>query len=378
MDDAHALDCSFESRAGALPVSFEAEIRPGEVVVLVGPNGSGKSTCVRTICGLHPAASGAVSVAGRLLFSSAAGVDIPPWKRELGVMLSGESLMPHLTLRANLVLGLPASRCGGSLAWLESLGLGARLENLPAQLSSGERQRAALARAFSREAPLILLDEPFAALDPAARNEARACLRGLLGRANEAGRRPGVLLVTHDHMDAASLGDRIIVMEQGRVVERGTWDDLARRPRSDYLAAFTGHNVIRGICDSNAAEGDSITFIAAGAQLAGTAVERLRAGPVLAQFDPSDVLLARENLSVSARVRLPATVEGTTRIGSRVRVYLDAGFPVSSDVTDQAAAELSLEAGARLFILIKSTSISVYNRSGAPLGITPSESLQQP
>ena len=221
-----------------LDVRLEGGERP---VALVGPNGSGKTTLLRTIAGAYRPSRGTIAVGGHVLFDSWRGIDLPPEKRRVGYVPQGYGLFPHLRVVDNVRFGLAgASRRdngarAAALAVLEQLGAGHLDQRWPETLSGGERQRVALARALVIEPRMLLLDEPLAALDAAAR---RAMRRRLADRLAESG--VPALVVTHDVHDIVALDAEVWVIEEGEIVQRGSADVLAARPATEFVAEVFG------------------------------------------------------------------------------------------------------------------------------------------
>jgi len=232
------LDITIAGAVGALDLAVDLSVGREPLVVL-GPNGAGKTTLLLVTLGILRAPVGRVACGDVVLFDARAGVDVPPEAREIAYLPQDYGLFPHLSAVDNVAFALacgprPAPRVARrkrALALLEELGAAALAGRRPAALSGGERQRVALARALARAPRALLLDEPFAALDPDARDEVRAFLHDRLAAIG----RPAVV-VSHDVADARALGARLAVMEGGRVVQQGTFDDLARSPATPYVA----------------------------------------------------------------------------------------------------------------------------------------------
>ena len=207
-----------------------------EVVLLAGPNGAGKSTLLRLLLGILSPESGRIALNGRALFDAEAGIDVAPEDRRLGYVPQDYALFPHLDVLENAMFGLAslrrAERRSRAEEWLGRLGVRHLAARFPAALSGGERQRVALARALARSPEAILLDEPFASLDPVARRELRVSLRGWLREW-----RLPALIVSHDPADAV-LSDRIAVVEQGQVVQQGTLEELREAAASSFVSGF--------------------------------------------------------------------------------------------------------------------------------------------
>ena len=230
-------------------VSFQAPA--GSLTTLLGPSGSGKSTVLRLLAGLE------YPDAGRILVDGADGTHVPPQRRGVGFVFQSYALFNHLDVRDNIAFGLKGKRSKQSkaeidrqvdelLAAVELPGYGGRL---PGQLSGGQRQRVAFARALAVEPRLLLLDEPFGALDASVRVSLREWLRRFHESRQGDPHHPPVttILVTHDQDEAMELSDTIVVMNQGRVEQIGTPSEIYDRPATPFVAAFVGgSNVLRG------------------------------------------------------------------------------------------------------------------------------------
>ena len=231
-------EVSLQVGALDLDVRVAGGVRP---VALVGPNGSGKTTLLRTIAGAYRPSAGVIAVGNCVLFDSARGIDLPPEERRVGYVPQGYGLFPHLRVLDNVRFGLagPSPRDNGArasaLAVLEQLEAAHLAERWPDTLSGGERQRVALARALVTEPHILLLDEPLAALDAAARRTMR---RRLAERLEESA--VPALVITHDVHDIVALNADVHVMEEGRIVQRGPADALATHPATEFVAEVFG------------------------------------------------------------------------------------------------------------------------------------------
>jgi len=329
---------------GPLAVDVALAVGAGEVVALLGPNGAGKSTVLAALAGLV-AHRGRVTLDGEVLDG------LPPERRPVGVVFQDLLLFPHLSALDNVAFGLRARGVSRPAArrqagqWLDRLGLpdGARK---PAQLSGGQAQLVALARALAIGPRLLLLDEPMAALDAATRLDIRAILARHLGDYGGC-----TILVSHDPIDALVLADRIVVVEAGRVVQDGLPAEVARRPRTDYVARLVGYNLYQG-----RAAGDQVT-LAGGATVA---VGGMGSGDVHVAFRPAAVALHRSRPEGSARNVWRLAVTGLELHGDAVRVALDGAVPLYADVTPAAVSELGMERGAELWASVKATEVDVY------------------
>ena len=223
------------------PVAALADIdiamAPGELLALVGPSGCGKSTLLRVVAGLTAADSGTVRIAGDVVDDGSRRVD--PEHRHVGLVFQEHALFPHMTVADNVAFGLRgvgrSERARRRDAWLGVVGLADHGERYPHELSGGERQRVALARALAPEPRLMLLDEPFASLDPNLRTQVRADVVRIL---TETGT-PAVF-VTHDQVEALAFGHRVAVMRRGRIEHVGTPEDVFTEPANHFVAGFMG------------------------------------------------------------------------------------------------------------------------------------------
>ena len=229
------LEIAVARRIGSLDLWIDLSLGR-ETVLLAGPNGAGKTTLLRLLLGVLAPDGGRIAQDGRVLFDSRERIDVAAEERELGYVPQDYALFPHLDVLGNATFGLAAlpraDRRRRALEWLERLGVTHLSARSPAGLSGGERQRVALARALARNPRALLLDEPFASLDPVARRQLRASLRAWLREW-----RLPALIVSHDPADAV-LADRIAVVEGGRVVQQGTLEELRRAPVSSFASGF--------------------------------------------------------------------------------------------------------------------------------------------
>jgi molybdate transport system ATP-binding protein len=217
---------------------LRVELRLGaETLALVGPSGSGKTSLLRTVAGLDRPRAGRITLGDDVWFDGEQSVHVSPERRRVGYLPQDYGLFPHLTVAGNVSFAGRHERPD----LLERLGIAHLAGVLPAELSGGERQRVALARALAREPRVLLLDEPFGALDAVTRQQVRDELGDALGNL-----RLPTLLVTHAFEDAAVLAHRIGVLDHGTVVQLGTASDLLAEPGNVLVAALTGANIVPG------------------------------------------------------------------------------------------------------------------------------------
>jgi iron(III) transport system ATP-binding protein len=222
---------------------ISADVADGEIVALLGRSGSGKSTLLRAIAGLETPTRGSISIGERCMFDSASGVNLPPEKRDLGLVFQSYALWPHKTVNENVAYGLtlrktPRQDLARLVAEvLAGVGLADYGDRYPSQLSGGQQQRVAVARALVYRPPVILLDEPLSNLDAKLREEARVWIREIIKEAKLT-----AIFVTHDQVEAMAIADRIMLLKDGTMVQDGTPEQLYSAPQSLFAADFMGIN----------------------------------------------------------------------------------------------------------------------------------------
>jgi len=232
-------------QAGPIPLDAELRCAPGELAALVGPSGSGKSTILRCIAGLYRPRAGEVRCNGAVWFGDA--IDLRPQQRRVGLVFQSYALFPHLSALANVMLAaghlMPDQRKTRGRELLELVNLGGLEARRPAQLSGGQQQRVALARALARDPEVLLLDEPFAAVDRVTRRK----LQRELARLRERVRVP-IVLVTHDLDEARMLADSMTILHHGHTLQRGAPGDVMARPISAEAARLLDQgNLFEGV-----------------------------------------------------------------------------------------------------------------------------------
>lgn len=232
-----------------VPLDVSFSCAAGELLALVGPSGSGKSTVLRAIAGLVHPASGRIEAAGRTWFDAQAGTFIPPQDRAVGLVFQDYALFPHLSALENVTLALPPGVTKHTaLTHLARVNLQGFEDRRPHQLSGGQRQRVALARALARSPRVLLLDEPFSAVDQITRER----LKRELAAMRSALQIP-IILVTHDLTDAMTLADRITVLYRGRTLATAPSEEIRARPATPTVARLLGHsNLFEGIVEQPA------------------------------------------------------------------------------------------------------------------------------
>lgn len=312
--------------ADRVEAAFTAD--PGEILAVIGPNGAGKSSLVRALAGLAPASGHALLDGADLLRLSAPD-------RHVGLVFQGQLLFPHLSALANVAFGPRARGTPRRVAehearaWLERFGIGDLAGRRPPKLSGGQAQRVAIARALATNPRLLLLDEPLTGLDV----KVATALRIELGR-HLASYTGVTLLVTHDAIDALTIADRVLVLDEGKVAQIGTPAEVSQRPRTEHVARLVGLNVVRG-----------------------------EAG--LTAFPPDAVVVTLQEPVGSPRLRWRGRVADVSPHGDAVRLLVHAEPDLIADVTPAAATEMSLVPGREVWLSVKATAVRTYPAGGS-------------
>lgn len=325
-----------------MPVLHDVDlvVPEGELLAVLGPSGCGKTTLLRVLAGLMGATAGRVELAGRRVVDGPHGV--PPERRRVGLVPQDASLFPHLDVAENIGFGLDPKRIrlpfGRRRAvpervaeLLQLVGIPELAHRMPSELSGGQAQRVALARALAPEPDLVLLDEPFSALDAALRTRLRTDVRDILRDSGATG-----LLVTHDQDEALSTADRIAVLDAGRIVQCGTPEEVYARPATAWVAQFVGTcSLLRGRVgraegaplDTGAAAGATTVSCALGTTSAPTGAGALAGSakaesgqsetPVLVMVRPEQVRLAP-----AGEAGAPATVTSVEYSGHSTMYHM--------------------------------------------------------
>lgn len=330
------------------------------VTVLFGPSGAGKTTVLRCIAGLEPLDEGRILFSDHVWTDVSKGVALPPQRRPVGYLFQDYALFPHLSVRENLAYGLHASsdhereQCVRSIAG--SLQVEELLDRRPASLSGGQQQRVALARALARSPELLLLDEPLSALDGPTHERLREELARLLKTL-----KIPAILVTHDWVDALRLGDRLVVMSGGSVLQTGTPQDVFAKPQHADVAAAVGVETLAMGTVMSRTQG-SLTLRVGRAEL--TAVDP---GDSQSQYF---VCIRGENVTLetgraehsSARNHLRGTVKEIAPAGPVWKVTVDVGCDLVALVTRQGIEDLRLSPGSDVYAVFKASAVHLIGR----------------
>jgi molybdate transport system ATP-binding protein len=353
------LELRVASRRGGFELDLALEAHAGGTTVIVGESGAGKTSVLRLAAGLDRPVAGRVALDGEVYTDTAAGIHVPPWRRSVGYVSQDYALFPHLSVADNVAFGLRAAAVPrGEIQTrvarvLERTEVAALAGRKPSTLSGGQQQRVALARALVLAPRLLLLDEPLAALDLQTRRQVRGELRRLLREVETT-----TLYVTHSPMEALLFGDRIVVLEAGRISQAGDRDDLLRHPRTRYVAELVGTNFFAGRA---AATGAAATVRTADGDLAISRAED--PADLFVTVDPRDITLhtrrpegSAQNVFTGPILELAPEPPG----GERVRVALGTRPPLVAEVTREAVASLGLAEGITVHASFKATGIRAY------------------
>jgi molybdate transport system ATP-binding protein len=333
-------------------VDLEFAAAPGEVLAVLGPNGAGKSTALHVIAGLVRPDAGVVRVGQRVLTDTSAGVQVATHDRRVALLMQDPLLFPHLSALGNVGFPPRSSRPGHWLAEVDAADLADRK---PRQLSGGQAQRVALARALAAEPEVLLLDEPLSGLDVGAATAVRSVLRRVLARDGRS-----AVMITHDLLDVVTLADRVVVIEDGTVVETGSAATVLAAPRSKFAARLAGVNLVAG----TAGVAGTLTTASGMVWHGNPGPDVVTGQSAVALFHPAAVAVYRERPHGSPRNTVEVTIAELDVSGQAVRVRAreqsDGGPGLAADVTADAAAELRLAPGDRVLFAVKAQEVSVH------------------
>ena len=356
---------------------IDLDIAAGEYFVVLGPTGAGKTVLLETIAGLYQPQRGRVLLDGEEI------THVRPEHRGIGFVYQDYALFPHLNVAENIAFGLRIQRSSGlgkligrkppqenevdiagQVAEISRmLSIDHLLHRSPKTLSGGEQQRAALARALVIKPRVLLLDEPLSALDP----ETRESLQRELARVH---RQLGAttLHVTHDFEEAVALGDRIAIVNQGRIVQVGTPEDIFRRPASEFVARFVGvRNIFAGALveetDENGVGAKTFTFDApkdAEAPVLKMVVVTDLTGVVQASIRPEDIILSREPIHSSARNCFRGRIIDIADRGTLIYVTVNAPPDFTCVITRRSREEMRLREGVEVYLAFKASAVHIF------------------
>jgi molybdate transport system ATP-binding protein len=358
------------SQAGPIPLDVEIACGPGELLALVGPSGAGKTTVLRAIAGLYRPKAGRIVCGSDTWFDGGAGIMSPPQARAVGLVFQDYALFPHLSALDNVRLAMHHLAEPGRTAAATSLLKRVHLDGLearkPDRLSGGQRQRVALARALARDPKVLLLDEPFSAVDRMTREP----LKEEIANLHRALPMP-IVLVTHDLEEAQALADRISVIDRGRTLQTGTPDDMRMRPASAMVARLTGHtNIFAGEVERGSSGGKPGRVRWDGHSLDVTDTGAAKVGERVEWLIPSDFVVLAERAGGGDANVLTATLSEITRLGERcmLTVQLGAAEQLRFTMTSRELRGRGLEIGRDLSLRLLPEGIHLMPPARWPQG----------
>ena len=343
-------------------LEIDLDVADGKTCAILGPNGSGKSTTLAVLAGLRRTDDSTVDYDGRSLQDGKSFV--PPHRRSVVLLAQQPRLFPHMSVARNVAFGPESAGlsrkevAARTERWLAAVGVAEFADRSPKQLSGGQAQRVAIARALATEPDVLLLDEPFAALDVDVAQQMRTLLRSLITE-----QKGCTVLVTHDLVDAVALADDVVIIERGRVVGRGPTREVLRRPETAFTAALTGLNMFVGTFEPPA----TVVGVAGGGRVTGVSADVSRPGAgAVATFSPRAVALYLDAPQGSPRTVLSGTVSEVMPQGDHAIVRCDVdGQVVSAEVTWGAVGDLELDAGRGVYLVIKANEVRVYEATSS-------------
>jgi molybdate transport system ATP-binding protein len=355
---AHGLQVRLRQRT-PIPLEVEIECAPGELLALVGPSGSGKSTLLRCIAGLHAAGDGAVRCNGETWFDAGAAINHPVQARRIGFVFQNYALFPHLTALENIATALGgltfAERTARAHELLARVHLDGLAQRKPAALSGGQQQRVAVARALARDPAVLLLDEPFSAVDQVTRRKLQQELARLRAHLNIP-----MLLVTHDLDEARMLADRMVILHKGNTLQSGPPEQVMTQPDNAAIARLVGlQNLFEGTLVS---EGGDLKLAWLGHRLAVTRIAGAAGDRVAWVIPPEGVLLHRRERPSRGEAENPVagTVQDCLRLGPFTQIRLlpeGGGEPLAFSVPTHVAERNEIAPGARARVTLLASSI---------------------
>ncbi len=330
--------------------NLDLSVEEGEIFVILGDNGAGKTKLLETISGFWELSSGRITLFGEDITYK------PTRNREIGFIFQDMALFPHMTVKKNILYGTrytKGTEIERKFSELIALfGLEKFLDRFPQTLSGGEKQKVALARTLITDPKLILLDEPTAAISISERERIDTEIKDTLKKFGKP-----ALFVTHNENEAFLVGDRIAVMDNGRILQTGKADEIFYRPASEKIANFLGDtNIFKGTVSK---KGDgTVTVDVEGVDI--TAIGDFEPGKRVKMFvRPENVLLMKEPYRTSARNLLHGSVKNVLPRGLLMKVEIDAGIQVISFITRNSVEEFNVRHGTEFYVEFKATAIHI-------------------
>jgi len=331
-----------------------------KVSILLGPSGHGKTTLLNMIAGMTPPDHGVIRIGDTDFFDSGNGVNLEMQRRNIGYVFQDYALFPHLSVFNNVAFGLRSRGLPADvikkrvMRELERLAIANLRDEPPSRLSAGQRQRVALARAVVIEPCLILMDEPLSALDMQLRSRVRSELKALLRSLNIP-----TIIVTHDALDAVGLGDVVMVMEKGRIVQYGTYESLLAAPSSRFVAEFVESNAYAAKVKAIDKYGDAIITLNDEIDICAV-MDETQPETVFVVIHPWDIALLKNEERGAMRNVLKGTVVSICSLRDRVRVLLDVGVHITAEITRPLLEQMKLKEGEEVYAGFKTAAVRIF------------------
>lgn len=329
------------------------------ITVLLGPSGHGKTTVLNIVAGITDPDEGIVTLGGCTLFDSSKATSLGMDKREIGFVFQDYALFPHMSVFKNVAYGLkglPYHEINRRVdEELERMDISSLRDVRPDQLSGGQRQRVAVARTLATRPKAMLLDEPLGALDMQLRARVRSELRSLLSQLDVP-----TIVVSHDPLDAVGLGDEVVVLEHGRVVQQGSYEALLAAPRTEFVADFVDSNAYRATMRHLNPNGESVVALLDKVEV--QVILDKSVDDLLVVIHPWDVSISLKPTASSIRNAIQGNVISVCPMRDRVRVLLDIGVPITAELSKTSIGLLGLERGLPVIVSFKTTAVNAARR----------------
>ncbi|MFQ5543708.1 MAG: ABC transporter ATP-binding protein [Nitrospiria bacterium] len=362
MDLPFIVDISYHFPNGKLlSVSFSRPINKPSLTIILGPSGSGKSTFLHCLVGIETPSSGFIRYGKSQWYDSEKKISLPPQERSASLLFQDYPLFPHLSVLNNIIFGIKnrsrKERLKQGRNWLERVQLKDKENYYPNELSGGEKQRVALAQMFASRPQLIILDEPFSALDQVMRTDLRIKVRAWIEEA-----KCTAIIVTHHLTEALALGDYLIILSAGKVLQKGSPMEIFNHPSHASVAKIMGvENLLPGV--AIASEKGLITLDFGKGRLVGPGSAR-PGQKCFAAIRSEEVILKKRYLSGSSiRNHLSGVIQAIYPFGFQVEVIIDCGFLLRARIPQQLVQDLQLKLGTQITAVIKAPTIHMFSSS---------------
>jgi len=328
--------------------NINLEIKKGEYFVILGPTGAGKTLLLETIAGFH------YPDTGRIIIDDKDVSFLPPEKRKVGFVYQEFMLFPHKTVFENIAFGLKIRGEKNIKNQVEGMADLVDVKNIlhrhQKTLSGGEKQRVSIARALIIKPSILLLDEPLSALDALTQKKLRDELKKLHSETGVT-----TIHVTHDQEEALILGNRIGIMDKGKIVQTGTPEEIFRKPASEFVANFVGaENIFTGTAETK----ESITEIKIKNVVLYSTVRK--SGKVNVSVRPEDIIISKERMKSSARNVLSGNIIEIKNKGAIIQLIVDCGLPFAAVITRQSFLDLNINIGSSVYLYFKAGNVHLF------------------